>query len=252
MVNSFQRAWLAAVLLACTALQAQASELNISAASSLSNAFRELGGLFESHHPEVKVAFNVAASDALVAQIGQGAPVDACALADQQAMDRAQSQGWIVKGTRRNFAANALVMIVPVGQNIELKKPGDLAQTQVTRVAMGNPQGVPAGRYAKSALESAGLWPMVAKKAIFATNVRQALDYVARGEVDAGFVYATDAALMKHKVKVVATLPTPVPITYPMAMVSKNGHEQAARQFLDFVESAEAQAVLARYGFKRP
>ena len=120
------------------------------------------------------------------------------------------------------------------------------------RVAIGNPAGVPAGRYAKGALESAKLWAAVEPKAVMAQSVRQALDYVARGEVEAGFVYATDAAIMKDKVRVVATIATATPITYPIAAIAGSPNPAAARRVLGFLASPAAQAVLARHGFGTP
>jgi molybdate transport system substrate-binding protein len=108
------------------------------------------------------------------------------------------------------------------------------------------------GRYTKASLETARLWAAIEPKAVFAQNVRQALDYVARGEVEAGFVYTTDAAIMKDKVKVVATVPTDTPITYPIATMAGSPNPDAARKFLDFVFTPAAQTMLARYGFGKP
>ncbi|MBC8058851.1 MAG: molybdate ABC transporter substrate-binding protein, partial [Rhizobiales bacterium] len=202
--------------------------------------------------PGTTVVFNFAASDALLAQIAKGAPADVFASADQEAMDRAEAQKVLVAGTRRNFVANTLVMVVPADSTLGLTGLADLQKPAVTKVAIGNPSGVPAGRYTKGALEAAKLWGAIEPKAIMAQSVRQALDYVARGEVEAGFVYATDAAIMKGKVKVVATIPTETPIAYPIAAVSGSPNPEAARRFLDFVASPVSQAVLARYGFGRP
>jgi molybdate transport system substrate-binding protein len=247
----FRRA-AAAALLAAGALAAHAADLTVSAAASLTNAFRELGPAFEARHPGTQVAFNFAASDALLAQIAKGAPADVFASADQEAMDRADAQKVLVAGSRRNFAANSLVMIVPGDSALGLKALADLQRPDVKRVAIGNPAGVPVGRYARGALEAAKLWGAVEPKAVMAQSVRQALDYVARGEAEAGFVYATDAAIMKDKVRVVATIPTGTAIAYPIAAVAGSPSPDAARRFLDFVVSPAAQAVLARHGFARP
>jgi molybdate transport system substrate-binding protein len=246
----FRRFGAALLALACGA--AQAADLTVSAAASLTNAFRELAPAFEVQNPGTRVVFNFAASDALLAQIAKGAPADVFASADQEAMDRADAQKLLVAGTRRNFAANSLVMIVPSDSQLALAAPPDLQKPEVKRVALGNPASVPAGRYAKGSLEAAKLWAAVEPKAIMAQNVRQALDYVARGEVEAGFVYATDAAIMKDKVKVVATVPTETAITYPIAAVAGSPNPEAARKFLDFVATPASQTVLARYGFGKP
>ena len=249
--HRFSRA-LAAALLAASAVAAQAADLTVSAAASLTNAFRELGPVFESQNPGTTVVFNFASSDALLAQIAKGAPADVFASADQDAMDRAEAQRALAAGTRRNFVRNSLVMIVPVDSTLGLKGAADLARPEVRRIALGNPASVPAGRYAKGSLEAAKLWSTVEPKAVMAQSVRQALDYVARGEAEAGFVYATDAGIMKDKVKTVATVPTETPVTYPIAAVAGSPNPEAARKFLDFVATPAAQTVLARYGFGKP
>ena len=239
-------------LFALAPLAAHATDLTDSAAASLTNAFRELGPLFEAQNAGTAVVFNFASSDALLAQIAKGAPADVFASADQETMDRAETQKLLVPGTRRNFVANTLVMIVPADSRLGLKAPVDLQKPEVKRIAIGNPASVPVGRYTRGSLEKSKLWAGVEPKAVFAQNVRQALDYVARGEVEAGFVYATDSAIMKDKVKVVAAVPTDTVITYPIAAVAGSPNLDAARKFLGFVLTPAAQAVLARYGFGKP
>jgi len=238
--------------LAVMSLGAQAADLTVSAAASLTNAFRELGPTFEAKNPGTKALFNFAASDALLAQIAKGAPVDVFAAADQESMDRAHAQKLLVPGTRRNFAANTLVLVTPADSTLNLKFLSDLQKPEVKRIAIGAPAGVPAGRYAKAALQSARLWTAAEPKAVFAQNVRQALDYVARGEVEAGFVYATDATVLKDKVKVAFPIPTETPINYPVAAVAGGPHAEAALKFVEFVTTPAAQTVLAKYGFQKP
>ena len=128
----------------------------------------------------------------------------------------------------------------------------DLAQPGYARVAIGLPASVPVGRYTKSVLEAAGLWAAIEPKMIGAQSVRQALDYVARGEVDAGFVYSTDAVLMPDKVKVAFNVPTPTPILYPAAPIVASANAALAQRFVEFLVAPQAQAVLARYGFGKP
>ncbi|WP_377158647.1 molybdate ABC transporter substrate-binding protein [Roseateles sp. UC29_93] len=231
---------------------AQAADVTVSAAASLTNAFKELAPAFEAAHPGTKVQFNFAASDALLAQITKGAPVDVFASADQETMDKAQQQKLLVDGTRRNFVSNALVVITPAENGVALKTLADLQQAGVKRIALGKPEGVPAGRYAKGALEKAKLWTAVEPKAVYAQNVRQALDYVSRGETEAGFVYATDALVLKDKVRILFSVPTETPISYPIAITNGGTNAAGGRQFLDFVASAAGQAVLARHGFQKP
>ncbi|NKI96794.1 molybdate ABC transporter substrate-binding protein [Rhizobacter sp. SG703] len=234
------------------ATTAHAADLTVSAAASLTNAFKELAPAFEARNPGIQLLLNFAASDALLAQIAKGAPADVFASADQETMDRAQAQQLIAAGSRRNFANNALVLIAPADSRLVLAALSDLKQPGVRRIALGQPSGVPAGRYAKGALEAARLWGDVEPKAVYAQNVRQALDYVARGETEAGFVYATDAAVQKDKVKVALAVPTGTPISYPLGIVAGGPNPAAAKAFVDFVLSPAGQAVLARHGFQQP
>ena len=115
-----------------------------------------------------------------------------------------------------------------------------------------NPASVPVGRYSKAALEKAGIWDNIRSKVITTQNVRQSLDYVARGEVDAGFVYNTDAMLMKDKVKVLKTVPTQEPVSYPIAVAASGPQKVEAKRFVQYVLSAQGQGVLNKYGFKKP
>lgn len=231
---------------------AMAADVTVSAAASLSNAFRELGPAFEAQNPGSRLLFNFAASDALLAQISKGAPVDVLATADQETLDRAEAQKLLLPGSRFNFVSNELVLVTPVEGAQSLSSLADLSRPAVKRVALGKPEGVPAGRYAKAALESAKLWAAVEPKAIYAIHVRQALDYVARGEVDAGFVYATDALVQKDKVKVQFTVPTETAIRYPVALVNGASNAAEGRKFIAYLLSPAGQAVLARHGFRKP
>ena len=241
-----------AAILATAFATASATDITVSAAASLTNAFKEIGAAYEKDHPGDMVLSNFAASDPLVQQIAKGAPVDVFASADQDAMDKAESLKLLAPGSRRNFVANSLVLIVPATSKLALKGIADLQKAAVSRVTMGNPASVPVGRYAKQALEQTKLWAAVEPKAIFGTSVRQSLDYVARGEVDAGFVYATDAIVQKDKVRVIATVPTPTPVTYPIAAIAAGPRPAAGRKFVDYVLAPAAQAILARHGFGRP
>ncbi len=235
-----------------TAGAARADELTVSAAASLTNALREMAPAFEAQNPGTRLLLNFAASDTLLAQIGKGAPADVFASADQETMDRAQAQQLLRPGSRSNFAANTLVLVTPADSTLAFKTLADLQRAEVRRIAIGNPAGVPAGRYARGALESAGLWAALQAKAINAINVRQALDYVARGEVEAGFVYRTDAAQQKDKVRVAFTVATAMPILYPIAVLAASRNADAAGRFVAFVLSPAGQAVLARHGFGSP
>ena len=248
--------WLAralAMALLATSAIAHAADLTVSAAASLTNAFKELGPMFERANPGTQVLFNFGASGALLQQIAKGgAPVDVFVSADEETMDQAQAQGLVQAAQRRDFVSNALVVIVPASGGRAPKALNELAGPAYARIAIGLPASVPVGRYTKSVLEAAGLWAAIEPKMIGANNVRQALDYVARGEVDAGFVYATDAALASGKVKVALTVPTRTPVRYPAAPLAASPNGTLAKRFVDFLQSAQAQGVLARYGFGKP
>ncbi len=232
--------------------QTQPIQLTVSAAASLTNAFNEIGTAFTAQNPDVRVALNFGASGALLQQIDRGAPVDVFASADEFTMDLAQQRGLIVPAQRRDFTRNLLVLAVPADSRLTLASLADLRQDAVRRVAIGNPASVPVGRYTQAALEAAGLWPAVSAKAIYTLNVRQSLNYVARGEVEAAFVYATDADLMPERVRVAFQVPTPKPIVYPIAPVARSGQPAAAQRFVDFVLAPPAQAILQRHGFLQP
>ncbi|MBI1398292.1 MAG: molybdate ABC transporter substrate-binding protein [Betaproteobacteria bacterium] len=231
---------------------AMAADVTVSAAASLRDAFTDVAAAFRKAHPEHRVLLNTGASGQLLQQISRGAPVDVFASADQATMDKAARAGLLVAGTRVDFARNGLVVAVSADASAVPSKLADLESPDVHRIAIGNPAYVPAGEYAKLALEAAGLWEALRPKYVNTQNVRQALDYVARGETDAGFVYRTDALLMASRVKVAFEVPTPKPIVYPVALVKGGGHEKVGRLFLQFVRTPEAQKILAKYGFASP
>lgn len=240
---------LLALLFTC---QAIAADLVVSAAGSLTNAFADIGKEFEKANPGAKVLFNFAGSGQLLQQISRGAPVDVFASADQETMDTAAKQNLIVRGTRENFTRNKLVLVVPANSALDIKSLEGLTSAGVTRIAVANPESVPVGRYSKEALETAKLWDTLREKYITTANVRQSLDYTARGEVDAGFVYLTDALIMPSRVKVAFEVPLSTQILYPIAAVKGNGNEKGAREFIAYLISETAQKILQKYGFGKP
>ena len=243
---------LAGLALLLAAVASPAAELTVSAAASLGNAFREIGGAFAAARPGTTVRFNFAASGALLQQIAQGAPVDVFASADEETMAQAVQRGLVAPAARAAFARNTLVVIVPSDAPALPRALADLVAPSFRRLAIGVPASVPAGRYARAALESAGLWPALATKTVGAQSVRQALDYVARGEVEAGFVYATDASAMADKVRVAFAVPTATPVRYPIAALAASGNAADAQAFVAFVLAPPAQAILRRHGFAPP
>ena len=239
-----------AATLAFAGAAVQAQELVVSAASSLTHAFQAVGQAFEQSKPGAKVTFNFAASGPLLAQIQQGAPVDVFASADQETMNKAAAL--VVASTRADFAANTLVLILPSASAQAPKALGDLANASFQRIATGTPATVPVGRYTMAAIEKAGLTAALQPKWIFGESVRQVLNYVARGEVDAGFVYRTDAMIERDKTRIAFTVPTTTPVTYPIAQVAASRNPALAKDFIAFVRGPSGQDILQRFGFSKP
>jgi molybdate transport system substrate-binding protein len=227
-------------------------EITVSAAASLKDAFGEIGNQYE-ERTGTKINFNFGASGALQKQIESGAPVDVFASAGIPQMDTLATQGLIAPETRRDFARNTLVLVVPADSTSGITAFVDLGGAKVTKLAVGNPKTVPVGQYAEQSLTRLGLWERLAPRLILAEDVRQALDYVARGEVDAGIVYASDVRATRDRVRIVATTPADShdPILYPIAVVRASDRQEAARAFIDAVMSGEGQRILGKYGFER-
>ena len=252
MLKTSLKSLLAVAVIAATSGSAFAGEVTVSAAASLTNAFKEIAENFEAEHPEHKVLLNFAGSGALLQQIAKGAPVDVFASADQITMDKAQEQGLLTDASRQDFAQNTVVVITPSNSQLQLEKMTDLQQASLQRLAVSNPESVPVGRYSKAALVAHELWEPLSDVIINTQNVRQSLDYVARDDVDAGFVYATDAAIMADKVKVQFTVPLDTVVSYPIA-VTKNGNaNELSQQFIDYPFNERSQAVLDKFGFSKP
>lgn len=216
-------------------------EITVSAAISLSDAFKDLGTEFQKNHPEVKINFNFGASGTLEKQIEQGASVDIFASSSQLEMDSLDGKGLIIKSTRTNFTRNKLVIIAPSSLTIERLKNLD-------KIAVGDPKTVPAGRYAQTFLENAGVYEMLKSKLIFAENVRQVLDYVERKEVDAGFVYFSDTLKSNLSVSSINDSLYP-PIVYPIAFINDSQQPAISSQFIEYIQSNEGQTILQKYGF---
>lgn len=223
----------------------------VSAALSLKGAFEEIAFLYESRHPGERVVFNFAASGVLQRQIESGAPVDVFASASSREMDELERKQLIVPGSRRTFARNEIVLIVPAASTLSLRSFSDLAAGSVRRIAVGNPATVPAGKYAEEVLRSAAVLDSVNGRLVFCEHVRQVLDYTVRGEVDAGILFATDAAGMREAVVVASAPPgSHSPAMYHVAILKDAKRVSAGRAFIDLLLSPEGQMVLKRRGFR--
>ncbi|HYY62654.1 MAG TPA: molybdate ABC transporter substrate-binding protein [Burkholderiales bacterium] len=238
-----------ALLLLLLALPALAQErLTVFAAASLKNALDEANA-----GSPVPVVVSYGASSTLVRQIEAGAPAQGFISADEDWMDELEKRNLLAPGTRRNLLGNRLVWIAPAGRSASAEPWRALGPRD--RVAMGDPRHVPAGKYARAALEKLGLWDQLAGRVAGAENVRAALALVARGESPLGIVYETDAR-DEPKVAIVAHIDPRLhpPIVYPAAALRGASSDalRAARRYLDYLASPFAMWVFARHGFTRP
>jgi molybdate transport system substrate-binding protein len=222
----------------------------VSAAISLKSAFEEIGSLYEKQ-TGVRVEFNLGASGLLQKQIEEGAPVDVFASAGEKQMDELQARNLIIPETRRNLVQNTLLLIIPADSQLTVTSFSDLLKPGLERVAIGNPKTVPAGQYAEETLRYFKLWDKIQPRLVLAENVRQVLDYVVRGEVQAGIVYSSDVLTARGEVKLAATAPkeSHKPILYPIAVVRGTPSRADAQRYIDLSLSRTGQDVLAKYGF---
>lgn len=243
--------FISALLLSLFAGAAQAEALIVFAAASLTNALQDIGKTFEAKSGHT-LRFSFAASSALAKQIESGAPAGVFLSADEQWMDYLAERRLIAAGSRQTLLGNSLVLVTPVDNKttVELKRGFDLATLLGNgRLATGDPAHVPAGKYAKAALTSLGVWQIAEPRLVNADSVRAALVLVERGEVPLGIVYATDAAVTP-RVHVAGTFPADShpSITYPSAIVAGQ-YSAAARDFNAWLRSDDARSVFTRYGF---
>ena len=245
---------LASVVLVGTPPAARAQEVMLSVAISMKEAVDELGARFQRARPGVILRYNFGGSGELQKQIEAGAPVDVFVSAADRQMDELERKSLILRGSRRTFARNALAVIVPADSRLAITRPADLLQPQVQRIAIGNPKIVPAGQYAEESLRTLGLWDALRQRLVYGENARQALEYVARGEVDAGFVYATDLTERVALVKEAFRPPQGSygPVSYPVAVVAGSRYAALGQAFIELLLSRDGQEVLARLGFQPP
>jgi len=224
-------------------------ELTVSAAISLKDVLEEISHLYSADHPAAKVHFNLGGSGTLQRQIEQGAPVDIFISASTKEMDALQSQGLLLPGTRKDLVKNSVVLIVPEG-NKAISGFQDLTKPAVKTVAIGEPQTVPAGKYAQEVLTHFGIYDQLKPKLVLAKDVRQVLTYIETGNADAGIVYATDAKISK-KVTVVATASenSHSPVVYPASVIKNSTNPAASNAFLEFLAGEKARALFEKYGF---
>ena len=237
------------LLIVTSLLPIRASEIEVFAASSLTDALKEISATYEKETGD-KIIFNFAASSVLDTQIKAGAPADIFFSADEAKMDDLAKQELVAAESRKDLLSNTLVIVVPADSTATLSSAAGLADPAFAKIALGQPQSVPAGVYAKAYLTKLGIWDKVSARVIPIENVRATLAAVETGNVDAGIVYKTDALISK-KAKVAYEVPAAdgPAITYPVALVAGGKNAGAAKKFLDYLETAASLKTFEKYGF---
>jgi molybdate transport system substrate-binding protein len=228
---------------------ARADDILVLAAASLTDVLKEISNGYQSKSKHT-VKFNFGPSSGLARQIEEGAPADMFFSADLPQMDTLYKNGRLEPGTRKNLLSNQLVIIVPADSNLTISSSKDLVKAEVKRIALAEPTTVPVGVYTSKYLTDEGLWDKVKPKVVPVQDVRATTASVEAGNVEAGFVYKTDAA-GSRKVKIAYEVPINKgpKITYPVAIVKESKRKDAARNFMNYVQSPAAKDAFKKYGF---
>ncbi|MDF9408902.1 MAG: Molybdate-binding periplasmic protein precursor [Pelotomaculum sp. PtaB.Bin013] len=245
-----------AVLTGCTGgkeqtpAKAEPVNLVVSAAASLKDAMEELKNVYAAQRPNVNISYNFAASGTLQKQIEEGAPVDIFISAGKPQMSNLDQRGLIVHNSVKDLLGNELVLIAP--KDSSLSSIEGLTGGSVARISIGIPETVPAGEYAREALTTLNLWDKLQAKILLAKDVRQVITYVETDNVDAGFVYRSDAVAGKN-IKIIAAVPSGLHknIVYPVAILNSSKHQKEAEEFVNYLQSEEASQVFEKYCFKK-
>lgn len=227
------------------------NELIISAASSLTDALNEVKKSFEAENPDVTLSINYGGSGNLAQQIEQGAPVDLFLSASERFMNQVAEKGLIMNDSKVAFASNQMVLITNKDNSFNIDDFKKIAPTSISQLSIGNPESVPAGKYAKEILVHLNLWDPLTDKIVYGKNVRQVLAYVESDNVDLGIVYSTDAYISDQvKIIAIANSDWHNPIVYPGAIIENSNNKDLAKKFLDYLTSQKGKNILRKYGFK--
>lgn len=240
---------LSLLLTGCEPSPIPEAEIQIFAAASLQDALQNAANAYREIHP-TRISFNFASSNALARQILEGAKADLFFSADNAQMETVAKEGLIEADSRIPLLSNRLVVIVPSGSEVRMEAPENLLQSALAPLALGDPEAVPAGLYARRFLEKVNLWNTLKDRVAPAVTVRAAMELVATGAAPVGIVYRTDAAI-SDRVQIVYEVPenlTP-PIVYPAAILRESNHSEEARNFLRFCQETQGQAIFQRFGF---
>lgn len=229
--------------------QSNEVDLTISAAVSLKDALEEIKQLYEDENSHVNIRFNFGGSGSLQQQIAQGAPADIFFSAAEDKFNSLVEDGFIKEEDGTQLLENELVLVAPIERN-GISEFEDLLQDDVQRISIGTPDTVPAGKYAKEALEYYDLWSDLQSKLVYAKDVRQVLAYVETGNVEAGIVYKTDA-LQSEKVAIIATADpsSHSPISYAVGIIHDTKNDEAAKDFYHYLQNQNSLEVFEHYGF---
>lgn len=224
--------------------------LTISAAASLHDVLLDIQKEFNKEHPTVSLIYNFGGSGALQQQILKGAPIDLYIFADEEKANELIDKGLVLKASAKNFLGNQLVLVQSKTSNTPISNIEDLVKRDIKKIAIGTPETVPAGKYAKQALKSMGLWSQLDAKIVQTKDVRQVLTYVETGNVDAGFVYLTDA-LDSENVKIVAEVPenSHDSIIYSTGIIDSGKYKNEASLFSSFLLSEKAKEIYNKHRF---
>jgi molybdate transport system substrate-binding protein len=226
-----------------------ADEILVSAAASLTDVLKEISNGYQGKSKHT-VKFNFGPSSGLARQIEEGAPADIFFSADLPQMDALDKNGRLELGTRKNLLSNQLVIIVPADSKFAISSAKDLLKADIKRIALAEPSSVPVGIYSSKYLADEGLWNKVKPKVVPVQDVRATLASVESGNVEAGFVYKTDAAVSK-KVKIAYEVPIDKgpKITYSIAIVKESKRKDAARDFIGYIQTSAARDAFRKFGF---
>ncbi|MFB4320807.1 molybdate ABC transporter substrate-binding protein [Priestia sp. BR_2] len=236
-----------------TSAVAETVELTVSAAASMTDALKEIQEDYKTKNPNITLNFNFGASGALQQQIEQGAPADLFLSAAAKNMEALVDKQLIDANQQKNVLSNELVAVVSTDGQVPVASFADLSKSELKNIAIGIPESVPAGSYAKEALTKTNFWDSLQSKIVQGKDVRQVLQYVETGNADVGFVYKTDA-LTSDKVKVAFAVDpaTYTPVEYPIGIVKETKHRKEAEDFYTYLQTQEALDVFVKYGFSVP
>ena len=224
--------------------------LIVSAAASLRDPMNEIKDIYAKETQDVSVTCNFASSGSLQKQIENGADVDVFISAANKQMDALEEEGLLEDGTKKTILGNSIVLVIPEDSSL-ISSFEELTQDKVKRIALGEFKTVPAGQYAEETFTNMNILDTIKAKAVYGKDVKEVLNWVETGNVDAGVVYLSDAKT-SQKVKQVAVAPeeSHKPIVYPASVIKSSKHKAEAKAFLDFLSSEKAKSVFEKYGFK--